>query len=78
MSKKLLIPISLLILVSLFTFGINAVTAAPPGWSVDSLSQPRSSLEATTIGNKAMFAGGETGINPVTYTDIVDIYDDSI
>jgi hypothetical protein len=42
-------------------------------WTTDSLSVPRSSLAATTVGNMAFFAGGRwSHNNPVFST--VDIY----
>ena len=41
------------------------------------LSQARSALAGTGVGDKALFAGGRSGFvnNAVVYSDIVDIYD---
>ncbi|MFT4541144.1 MAG: hypothetical protein ACI841_001522 [Planctomycetota bacterium] len=53
-------------------------TIGPPddsnAWSVTSLSQARSSLAATSVGGKALFAGGATDIN-LPRLATVDIYD---
>jgi len=51
---------------------VDIYDAETDTWSVASLSQPRSSLAATTVGNLAIFAGGRLlGQN----SDVVDIYD---
>ncbi len=41
-------------------------------WSTDKLSEARCSLAATTVGDSAMFAGGD--FLDGTFTDVVDIY----
>jgi hypothetical protein len=41
-------------------------------WSIDSLSQARSSIAVATDGNLAIFAGGKSGFNQVS--KVVDIY----
>ena len=46
----------------------------PNAWSTATLSQPRSSLAATTVGAKALFAGGDALQGR---SDVVDIYDDA-
>ncbi len=43
-------------------------------WSLETLSEGRHGLAATTVGTKAMFAGGQ---GPPGNSDAVDIYDDS-
>ena len=43
----------------------------PAAWSTDALSQARANLDAITVGDFAMFAGGQVGSN---YSDVVDIY----
>ena len=50
------------------------LTRAANSWSTTTLSQGRDSLAATTVGNQALFAGGEGEAgNPLT----VDIYTDT-
>ncbi len=45
-------------------------------WSVSALSEERISLPATTLGNKAIFAGGRRPhLSSPKYSDVVDIYD---
>ena len=41
-------------------------------WTTANLSQARASLAATSVGNLALFAGGE--INGVNFSAVVDIY----
>jgi hypothetical protein len=52
----------------------------PAAWSTATLSQARFNLAATTVGSKAIFAGGATGgissPNAIA-SDVVDIYDAS-
>ena len=48
----------------------------PDAWSTSSLSVPRFQLAATTVGTKAMFAGGKT-VPSGGVQAVVDIYDDS-
>ena len=43
----------------------------PAAWATDALSQARANLAATTVGDYAIFAGGQVGSN---YSDVVDIY----
>ncbi len=45
-------------------------------WSNPTLSQPRFYIGATTVGNKALFAGGRTtNVNSPSVSNLVDIYD---
>lgn len=50
----------------------------PNAWSTATLSQARSHLVATTVGNKAIFAGGTSHINNYVTSNVVDIYDADI
>ena len=43
-------------------------------WRTAVLSQPRGALAATSVGSKAIFAGGEGLAGP---SDVIDIYDDA-
>lgn len=51
----------------------------PNAWSTATLSQARSSLAATTVGSKAIFAGGwyDDGVSNVK-SNVVDIYDSNL
>lgn len=46
-----------------------------PLWSTANLSQARQYLAATTVGTKALFAGGDAGSG--NYSNVVDIFDTS-
>ena len=57
---------------------VLAVVASAPAmgqWSTATLSEARGALAVTTVGDKAMFAGGISSF--VVAHDVVDIYDDS-
>ncbi len=51
---------------------VDILDSVTERWSQAALSQPRSQLAATSVGGKAFFAGGVTGI---TASDRVDIFD---
>lgn len=54
---------------------IDIYDADTDTWSIATLSQARRQLSATTVGNKALFAGGDYGAQPTIYSNVVDIYD---
>jgi hypothetical protein len=55
------------------------LVAVAPGdlraqWDMESLSQPRTGIGATSVGGKALFAGGADGF---TQSNVVDVYDEA-
>src|SRR4051812_21536917 len=67
--RRILTIYSILILLFPYVISQNCIVISE-NWTTASLSQARSALAATTVGNLALFAGGYNG----TQSDRVDIY----